>query len=139
VLMNLGQTYSSMGNAKAALEYYEKARVMYETSLGKKHPDVAYIYNLLGNQNLANQKFDDALIDYQKAIIANVPGFNSENILLNPPTSNFYNGISLLHSLMYKAEALEANYSSKTLKDSDLILGTKTLQVADSLIDRLRQ
>ena len=139
VLMNLGLTYSSMGNAKVALEYYEKAKTMYEVSQGKKHPDVAYIYNLLGNQKTASQNFDEALIDYQRAMIANIPAFNSENIYTNPPTANFYNGISLLYTLMYKAETLEGKYLGKSLKDSDLTLGIKTLQVADTLIDRLRQ
>lgn len=139
VLMNLGQTYSSMRNTETALEFYEKARVMYEASQGKKHPDVAYIYNLLGNEKASQQKFNNALLDYQKAIIANTPDFNNESILANPATNNFYNGVQLLYSLMYKAQTLEAKYFGKTLKDSDLILGIKTLQVADSLIDRLRQ
>lgn len=139
VLMNLGQTYSSMGNRKVALEFYEKARSMYVASQGSKHPDVAYIYNLLGNEKIAQAKFDEALVDYQKAIMANIPGIDIEDIQINPPTKNFYNGNSLLYSLMYKAQALEAKYLGKTLKESDLILGLKTLQVADSLIDRLRQ
>jgi CHAT domain-containing protein/uncharacterized protein HemY len=139
VLMNLGQTYSSMDNAKVAMEFYEKARVMYESSQGKKHPDVAYVYNLLGNEKLAQQKFDEAIIDYQKALIANIPDFNNESILTNPPTKNYYNGNQLLYSLMYKAQALEARHLGKTLKESDLVLGIKTLQTADSLIDRIRQ
>jgi CHAT domain-containing protein/uncharacterized protein HemY len=139
VLMNLGQTYSGMGNQKAALEFYEKARTMYEASQGKKHPDVAYVYNLLGNQKIVQNKYDEALADYQKAVIANVPDFNTENIQTNPATKNFYNGTQLLYSLMYKAQALELKYLGKTLKDSELILGIRTLQVADSLIDRLRQ
>lgn len=139
VLMNLGQTYSSMGDAKAALEYYGKARVMYEASQGKKHPDVAYVYNLLGNEKLAQEKFDEALLDYQKALIANIPDFNNEDILANPTTKTYYNGNQLLYSLMYKAQALEAKHLGKTLKESDLILGLNTLQTADSLIDRIRQ
>ncbi len=139
VLMNLGQTYSSMGNAKSALEFYEKARIMYEASQGKKHPDVAYVYNLLGNEKLAQEKFDEALQYYQKALIANIPDFNDENILANPTTKNYYNGNQLLYSLMYKAQALEAKHIGKTLKESDLVLGIKTLQTADSLIDRIRQ
>ncbi|MFZ2904831.1 MAG: CHAT domain-containing protein, partial [Cyclobacteriaceae bacterium] len=44
-----------------------------------------------------------------------------------------------LYSLDYKARALESRYREKTLKDSDLVLSIQTLQVADSLIDRLRQ
>jgi len=139
VLMNLGQTYSSMGDQKAALEFYEKAIVMYETSQGKKHPDVAYVHNLLGNEKLAQQKYDEALTHYQKALIANIPDFTSENILINPTTKTYYNGNQLLYSLMYKAEALEAKHLGQTLKESDLWLGLQTLQTADTLIDRIRQ
>lgn len=139
VLMNLGQTYSRMGDAKAAFEFYEKAYVMYESSQGKKHPDVAYVYNLLGNQKLAQNKFDEALSYYQKALIANIPDFNNESIAVNPSTKSYYNGNQLLYSLMYKAQALEAKHIGKTLKESDLILGIKTLHAADSLIDRIRQ
>lgn len=139
VLMSLGQTYSSMGNQKAAMEFYEKARVMYEASQGKKHPDVAYVYNLLGNELKAQDKFDEAISHYQKALIANIPDFNTENSSINPVIKTYYNGTQLLYSLMYKAQALEEKYHGKTLKDSDLILGINALQVADSLIDRLRQ
>ena len=139
VLMNLGQTYSSMGNQKAALEFYEKARAMYESAQGKKHPDLAYVYNLLGNELKAQNKFGQALQNYQRALIANIPSFNAENIEVNPHINSYYNGTQLLYSLMYKAQALEEKYHGATLKDSDLEAGIIALQVADSLIDKLRQ
>lgn len=139
VQMNLGQTYSGMGNEEAALAYYRKALEIYEASQGKKHPDVAYAHNLLGNEKLSQKKFDEALQHYQQALIANIPDFNNASILSNPSTKNFYNGNQLLYSLMWKAQALEAKHLGKTLKESDLILGIKTLQTADSLIDRIRQ
>jgi len=139
VFMNLGHTYSSMGNTKAALEFLEKARAMYESSQGKKHPDVAYVNNLLGNEKKAQRKFDEAILHYQKALIANIRDFNTENTSVNPSAKSYYNGNQLLYSLMYKAQALEAKHLGKTLKESDLVLGIKTLQTADSLIDRIRQ
>ena len=139
VLMNLGQTYSSMGDQKAALAFYEKARAMYESSQGKKHPDLAYVYNLLGNELKVQNKFDEAILNYQKALIANIPNFNSEDVSVNPRISIYYNGTQLLYSLMYKAQALEGKYNGATLNDRDLEAGIKTLQVADSLIDKLRQ
>jgi CHAT domain-containing protein len=40
---------------------------------------------------------------------------------------------------MYKAQALEAKHLGETLKESELTLGLKTLQAADSLIDQIRQ
>lgn len=139
VLMNLGQTYSSMGNQNVALEFIEKARAMYESAQGKKHPDLAYVYNLLGNEFKVQNKFDEAIRNYQKALIANIRDFNNENVAVNPRINNYYNGTQLLHSLMYKAQAFEEKYNGASLKDSDLIAGINALQVADSLIDKLRQ
>lgn len=139
VLMNLGQTYSAMGDAKAALEFYEKSRAEYETALGVKHPDVAYIQNLLGNEKLVQKKFDESLTHYQKALQANIPNFTDDNTRTTPPITDFYNGTQLLYSLMYKARALESQHFGKTLNPSDLTLALTTLQACDSLIDNLRQ
>lgn len=139
VQLNLGRTYSQMGNEEAALAFYKKALDMYEASQGKKSPDVAYAYNLLGNEELARQKFDLALTYYQQALIANVPEFNNQSTVTNPTGTTFYNGTQLLFSLENKARALESRYQGRTLKDSDLVLAIQTLQIADSLIDRLRQ
>lgn len=139
VLMNLGQTYSAMGDQKAALGYYEKALAMYENVSGKKHPEVAYVQNLLGNEKIAQKKFDEGLLHYQKALIANIPGFDNMDVLSTPAIKEFYNGIQLLFSLMYKARGLEKKYLGKTLKDAELKLSLTTLQACDSLIDLLRQ
>lgn len=139
VLMNLGQTYSRMGDQKAALGYYEKSLNMYEAALGKKHPEVAFAHNLLGNEKIAQRKFDEGLTHYQKALIANIPEFDNEDVSSTPTIKEFYNGIQLLFSLMYKARGLEKKYFGKTLKDAELKLSLTTLQACDSLIDLLRQ
>jgi CHAT domain-containing protein len=139
VLRYLGQTYSNMGNVTAALEYYEKSLKMYQESEGKKHPDVAYMHTLIGNVHKSQDKYDEALRDYQFSLIANVNDFDAEAERVNPSSKNFYNGATLLFSLMSKAQALEARYLGKTLKVSDLTLGLATLQVCDTLIDKLRQ
>lgn len=139
VLSNLGYTYSKLNNKKAAMEFYEKALAMYLASHGNKHPDVAASYNLIGNIYQSDDKFDEALKNYQRALIANISDFNSENILANPSGDNFYNGNQLLYSMMYKAQTLEAKHLGKTLKLSDLELSLNTLLECDSLIDRLRQ
>lgn len=139
VLMNLGQTYSAMGDHKAALGYYEKSLAMYETALGKKYPEVAYVHNLLGNEKIAQKKYDEGLMHYQKALEANIPEFDNDDVASTPPIKEFYNGIQLLYSLMYKAQGLEKKYFGKTLKDAELKLSLTTLQACDSLIDLLRQ
>ncbi len=139
VLTNLGRTYGGMGDDKASLEYYQKALEMYEALHGNKHPDVAYTYNLIGNVHASRDEYELALTNYQKALVANVSGFTEVQVERNPDGREFYNGTSLLFSLMLKSEALEGRYVNRTLKQDDLDLALATLQVCDSLIDRLRQ
>jgi CHAT domain-containing protein/Flp pilus assembly protein TadD len=139
VMMNLGQTYSTMGNTTTALEFYNKALAMYQSTQGNKHPDVAYVLNLIGNEKLAQKKYEEALQHYQKAIIANLPDFNAEDIEINPTRFNFYNGMQLLNSLLYKAQAFETRHLTKTLKIKDLVLALSSLQTCDTLIDKIRQ
>ncbi len=139
VLFSLGETYLKMGDRKAAQGYYDRALAMYESSYGKKHPERASVLNAMGNLKLTDGKFDEALADYQQAMQANVRGFENNDLNQNPPLKDFYNGNTLLYSLIDKAQALEARYYGKTLKLVEMELAVKTLQRADSLIDRLRQ
>lgn len=139
VLFNLGETYLKMGDTKAARGYYERALKMYEDSYGKKHPDVARVLNALGNLDLAAREYDAALTTYQRALQANASDFNKEGITENPPAKNFYDGNVLLYSLLSKAQAFESRYFGRSLKFQDLTLAIRTLQVCDTLIDKLRQ
>ncbi len=139
VLFNLGRTNQNMGEQKSALAYYEKALVMYRSSYGSKHPEIASVLNYIGNIKIAQASYEDALLAYQEAINANTISFDNKNIKYNPTAHDFYNGNILLFSLEFKAKALEAQYFGKTLKLSNLALALKTLQVADTLIDKLRQ
>ncbi len=139
VLFNLGYTNQKMDNQKAALAYYEQALAMYRTSYGMKHPEIASVLNYIGNIKLSQKKYQESIVDYQEAINANSISFDNKDISKNPKATDFYNGNTLLYSLEYKAEALEAQFFGKTLKLADLELSLKTLQVADTLIDKLRQ
>ncbi|HMG94610.1 MAG TPA: CHAT domain-containing tetratricopeptide repeat protein, partial [Chryseolinea sp.] len=139
LLFSLGETYQKIGNAKAANEYFDRSLTMYEQSYGKKHPDIASVLNAVGSVRLSENKYDEALSYFQRALQANVSNFSSSDLKVNPQLNNFYNGITLLYSLMNKARALESRYYGKTIKIKDLELGVATLQVCDTLIDRLRQ
>lgn len=139
LLFNLGKTYQNVGNAQAARGYFDRALAMYEQSYGKKHPDIASVFNAVGNVRLSENKYNEALEYFQQALQANVSDFNSDDLNMNPKLDNFYNGITLLYSLLSKAQALESRYYGKTIKIKDLELAVKTLQVCDTLIDRLRQ
>src|SRR5258706_5355903 len=137
-LANLGQTYKLMHDNKASLGYYEKALAIYKKSYGEKHPDIAAVYNQTGNIKLGENKFLDALTDFQSAICANSPSFSEKDVNKNPSVANFYNSKVLLYSLQLKVQALEGLHYGKTLKLSDLVLALKTLQSCDTLIDNIR-
>jgi len=139
VLFNLGRTNQKMGNQKVALEYYEKALALYRQVYGTKHPEIASVLNYMGNVKVSQRAYADALLQYQEAMIANTISFDNKDVEKNPKATDFYNGNTLLYSLEFKAQALEAEYFGKTLKLANLELALKTLQVADTLIDKLRQ
>ncbi len=138
-LYNLGQTYLKMGNLQATQGYYDRALKMYEESYGSKHPEVVTILQAIGKLQLSEQKYDDALRTYQQSLKANVQNFNSDDIDQNPPVKNFYHGFRLLSSLLFKAQALEARYTGKSLRFNDLKNCLNTLHSCDTLIDLLRQ
>lgn len=139
VLSNLGETAAAIGNLTAASDYFRQALEMYERAYGKKHPDIARTYILIGQINLAQAHFDEGLANFQQAIMANTSDFDDPNPEINPRGKNFYNGFQLLYAQMRKAQAFEARYFGKTLRQRDLEVGLYQLQQCDSLIDRLRQ
>jgi CHAT domain-containing protein/uncharacterized protein HemY len=139
VLFSLGQTYQQMKDMKAARGYYERALKMYEESYGKKHPDNARVLNALGNLDVSENRFTDALQYYQRALQANVADFITDDVNLNPALRNYYDGNVLLYTLLYKAEAWEAQYFKKTLRFDELNNAIHILQKCDTLIDKLRQ
>ncbi len=137
-LVYLGMTYEKMGDKKATLAYYEKANVIYKKSYGDKHPDISSVLNRIGILKLDENKYDEALRDFQDAICANAPTFNQKEIGKNPKISEYYNGKVLLYSIRQKALALEAKYFGKTLKFEELKLALSCLHLCDSLIDDIR-
>lgn len=138
VLLNLGITYSNTDKA-AAEDYFAKSLAMYRESYGEKHPEIARVYNWLGDLQNSENKFTAALNSYQQALKANISDFNVNDISVNPTVSNYYDGRVLVYSLLGKAQALESRYFGKSLKFSDLADALGLLKLADQLIDVLRQ
>ncbi len=138
LLLNLGLTYAQTDKA-AAEGYFGQALTMYQESYGDKHPEVARVYNELGELQNSQNKFAAALKSYQQALKANVSDFNADDQATNPKLANYYEGTVLLYSLLGKAQALEGRYFGKTLKFSELTQALTLLKLADQLIDILRQ
>jgi CHAT domain-containing protein len=138
VQRNLGQTYFAMGNTSTALKYFQQALDLYRKFYGNKHPEISSTLNQMGVARLQDFHYESALADFQAAICANVPAFNEQRIQVNPPITEYYNGIVLLFSLRLKAQGLEDLHFGKTLNMTDLRLAQSTLYLCDSLIDNIR-
>lgn len=139
VLITLGNTYSKLKNFKASKAFYREAISQYQKAYGERHPDLASAYNQLAPLLLEENKFDSALYYYQKALTANTINFTKTEFSKNPKARSFYNGQQLLYTLLYKAQTLEEKYANKTIKESDLVLSLNCLQVADTVVDLVRQ
>lgn len=137
-LLNLGRTYGQMKNPKVSLEYSEKALAIYQNYYGAKHSDISQTLNQIGNLRLAENNFDLALQNFQQALVANSPHFESLDVTKNPSITDYYNAKVLLFSLRYKALAMEEKYYRETVKLDHLKLALASLFSCDSLIDDIR-
>lgn len=137
-LYNLGQTALHLKNQQATREYYDHALKMYQQCYGSRHPEIASVLNAIGNLQVSEGAFDQALDTYQQALHANMPDFNNTDVQSNSSLQNYYNGTRLLHTLMFKAQALESRYLRRSVKFSDLSEALQIVIKCDSLIDILR-
>ncbi|WP_375560307.1 CHAT domain-containing protein [Bernardetia sp. OM2101] len=138
VINNLGQNSFLQNYFEQAEDYEKQALKIYQNNYGKKHPDIATVYNQLGTIYEAKEKFSKALDFYQKALQANTVKFESNKTDTNPLPTDYLNADILLLSLSLKARTLERKYNEKTLLLKDLKDAIQTLLVADKLIENIR-
>mgnify|MGYP005852056311 CR=1 FL=1 len=139
VLSNIAQCYSELQQYGNALLLMREAIDIYQQNSGTKNPELANIYNLMAGIYTKTGEYELALAHTQKALIANVPNFNTEEVRHNPAIQEYYKGRTLLNSLLLKAQALEEKHFAQSLKLRELQLALRCLQQADSLAARLRQ
>jgi CHAT domain-containing protein/Tfp pilus assembly protein PilF len=139
ILLNLGQTYKDMGQKEAAKGYYQKALDLYRKNYGDKHPSLANALNFMGRLQMEARDFSGAVRTFQQAVWANVSDPTPAGLYVNPSVGSYFNATILLSSLMEKSRALEELHYGSTLKPRDLHAAFHTVQVADTLIDRIRR
>ena len=122
-----------------ALQEFDIALGIYRKNYGKKHPEIASTYYLMGNTYSSQGKFIDALYNYQNALIANVRDFDSRELYDNPSLQNYYSAEVLIRSLYQKAKAFEDLHNTFSLKIKDLETAYATIALCDNLIDQIRQ
>ena len=136
---SIGVVFSRENRLSEALQEFDIALGIYRRNYGAKHPEIASTYYLIGNTYYSQGKFIDALYNYQNALIANVADFESKDLYDNPALENYYSADVLLRSLYQKAKAFEDLHNTFSLKIRDLETAFSTIDLCDSLIDKIRQ
>ena len=136
----MGQVFADQENWDFAIRYHEQALALYKKTYGEKHPKVANTYNQLGSTESVMGNHLEALDFFQKALVANSPSFSDSYIYENPTNSTeFFSPTLALASLQLKARSFENYHYNKTLRFRDLEMALSTLEVADELIEKIRQ
>lgn len=139
VKTNLAQVFLQRGSKAKAIENLESAKAIYINTYGFKHPEIANIENILGGIYFKEGKFKEALVHYQRSLIANSSDFESTNWKTNPNSQIAYNKMLMLLTLDKKAKAIEAFYNTLTLKKKHLKEAASIYRICDTLITIIRQ
>ncbi len=115
------------------IDYFNKALAISKKHYGDKSREVSNNYTHIGNYYYMQNQISEALIFYQKAIIAITEGFNDANISVNPAPEKTEADRYLVNALTGKAQALALSG-----KKSDLVLSLETYKLAVKVLDKLR-
>ena len=110
ILLNLGLAYSLKGNYKSSEDYFDEALKLIIETDGEKGYYPHVFYRNIGDYYKKRKQFDIALENYQDALIALFPGFNSQNIYADPDYNTYEKKEDVLYVLTEKAGALYIRY-----------------------------
>jgi len=139
VYTSLASVFSATQDYKFAIDYAKMALVNYKENYGDKHPEIATTYNLLGSAQLAESQYKEAIDSFQKAILANLESLSLTDTHEIPPITGYLNADIYLVSILKKALAYEQLHTQFSLKIKDLKQAYDLLDLADKLIDKIRQ
>jgi tetratricopeptide (TPR) repeat protein len=127
----------STGKYKRAEELLNKAYDIWVKNFGSKHREVSLVLTGLGDLYRKMNDYDQALIFYQKAIIAYTTFFNDENIHNNPSLNDLDPEFNNFTTLYKKAYTLYDNFLEKSKSFRDLEVGYKTGILAINLFESI--
>ena len=133
-----GEISAGDGNIDEALLHQQSALQQYIRLNGKKHPDVANQYQLLGKLYRQKNEFRESIHAFQEAIYANLPDQEFSSDYEIPSLNNYLHADYLLSALMDKAAILETYHFEKTLRPRELKTAISTYILADELINTIR-
>jgi CHAT domain-containing protein/Tfp pilus assembly protein PilF len=126
---------NSVQRETESLKVLKKALDICLINYGEKHIYVSLSYKLIGDHYYGLNDFEAALVFYQKALIAVVPGYSNSNIFSNPPIDSSLFDIRLLDNLKGKSQALAKLAMLQTDTEERVRTMEKSLETIELAID----
>jgi CHAT domain-containing protein/tetratricopeptide (TPR) repeat protein len=136
----LGAIYTQMQRYDQALDSFGKSIQLADRLLPAKHYQRAIVYMLTGKTRAKQGEWNNALVEYQKALSQLIIEFNpSTNYLENPPYQDTGAKKELLEVLSYKAEALWGLYQQQPADTKPLLSALEIYHQIGDILDGMRE
>lgn len=136
-LHSLAIAHTKSGNVDSLKYYFAAALHEMETSFQSHHPLTAQIRNDFAKWLLDGRLYRQALEQAQAALKANVLGFTSFDVRINPPTEESLSDIELIRSLNIKARCWLGLAEDDSFEDFNLN-AIENLDRAGRVLNRIR-
>ncbi|MBP7849366.1 MAG: CHAT domain-containing protein [Lentimicrobiaceae bacterium] len=127
IFSSLGGILLEMGNATAALQYYDQALAVYKHYFGDRNPRMYYVHSAYASAYNRLGMPDKALAAFQEAIICASASFDDTSVFRNPRPSTVLMASFLVEPLAGKALIFKDKYDK-----------TKDLRYLEASLDALR-
>ena len=135
-LINYAEFLILTEDLDAGYEILRKAYNILLETVGVKHAYTADCYDGFSRYHAAKGDNEKALLFLQKALVAKIRSFNSEDVFTNP-TEDIYPDLELIELLKSKGSLLRTIRSEGELT-KNLLASLKTLELAAFYIEKLR-
>jgi len=125
--LNMGYAYLGQKNYTKAVKSFKKAIQVREKLYSNKHIDKSKVYLSLGEVYYEQKKWQQALDNFQQALIQAIPIFNDTSWTSNPNIEGVHHVRTLLRILDFKTKTLYEYYQTTQNKD-DLNVALNTYQ-----------
>jgi tetratricopeptide (TPR) repeat protein len=117
---NIGDEYANLSNSKHAIENYEKALTIAESTLGANNPDTANVYNNIGTVMADMGDYQKALEYHHKALNVHLNKLGEKH----PSVAVDYNNIGMVYYEQGYYEQAKCFYE-KAISISEALQGTE--------------
>jgi CHAT domain-containing protein len=136
---NIGVVYRDMKKYSKALEFYAEALKNLQTTHGQRHLEIADNYLKIADVYYEMGKLDQALLNYQLALISNTPDFTNTDPYSQPTSNDCFSNNTFLESLKQKALTFVERFSKPSEGIDDAEAALKHFLRASDFVDHVRQ